>query len=192
LNHYITYGIWLCWLIFFAYWWLSSLQTKSTAQTEPALQRFVFYWLPLIVAGGLLGPGYWYGHSWLRENFVPHSNMVGITGLALCILGLTLSIWARVILGKNWSLSVEVKQGHELVTQGPYRVIRHPIYTALILMFSGNALVVGDYRAILAVVIVTASFWYKLRKEEKWMLQNFGDAYRQYMLNTKALIPGVL
>lgn len=87
---------------------------------------------------------------------------------------------------------VQIKQGHELIEAGPYRYIRHPIYTGILLAFIGSALKVGDVRGIFAVLIVFISFWRKLRMEERMLGETFGDTYAQYKARTKALIPGVL
>ncbi|MEO6306021.1 MAG: isoprenylcysteine carboxylmethyltransferase family protein, partial [Bacteroidia bacterium] len=110
----------LCWALLLLYWTISSFTAKKVAQHEPVFKRFFFYWLPLIVAIILLGPGEWYGHSLLREQFVPHSNLIGIIALCLCVPGAILACWSRYLLGKNWSLSVELKQDHELIMKGPY------------------------------------------------------------------------
>ena len=96
------------------------------------------------------------------------------------------------MLGKNWSLSVQKKENHELVQNGIYKIIRHPIYTGILLLFVGNTLIVGDYRGILAVMIVFVSFWFKLVKEEKLLLDLFGNQYTVYKNRTKALIPFIL
>ena len=81
-------------------------------------------------------------------------------------LAAALAIWSRWILGSNWSSVVVVKQDHVLVETGPYGRVRHPIYSGLLLLFLGNAMLVGDWRGLVAVAIVFASFWRKLRLEE--------------------------
>ena len=150
------------------------------------------YWLPLLIVALLLGPGDWFGHSLLREQFVPHTTLVYSLGLALAVSGAALAILSRMLLGRNWSATVQLKQEHELITTGPYRLVRHPIYTGLLLLFLGNAVMVGDWRGLLAVAIVLVSFWRKLRLEETWLTEHFGESYRLYQARTKALIPEVL
>jgi len=85
-----------------------------------------------------------------------------------------------------------VKRGHELVTSGPYAIVRHPIYTGLVLAFVGSAITLGEMRGVLAVVIVVASLWRKLRLEERWMAEQFGDDYERYRDRVRALVPFVL
>ncbi|MCB9166394.1 MAG: isoprenylcysteine carboxylmethyltransferase family protein [Flavobacteriales bacterium] len=112
--------------------------------------------------------------------------------LAIAVAGGFVACWSRYVLGRNWSLTVQRKQGHQLVQHGPYSIIRHPIYTGLLLLFTGNALIVGDYRAILAVVIVLLSFRLKIRNEETLMAATFGAEYDTYRRRTKALVPFLL
>jgi protein-S-isoprenylcysteine O-methyltransferase Ste14 len=182
----------IIWTVLLLYWLISSFKVKQQVQSEPLFKRFLFYWLPLLIGIILLGPGEWYGHSLLREQFVPHSNLVGIIGDGLCMAGVFLACWSRYLLGKNWSVSVQLKQEHELIEKGPYAYVRHPIYTGLLLLYSGNALIVGDWRGILAVLIVFVSFWRKFRLEEEWLGRHFGDLYDAYKRRTKALLPWIL
>jgi protein-S-isoprenylcysteine O-methyltransferase Ste14 len=182
----------LVWLCFLAYWAWSARRVKRSVQAEPFSKRFFAYWLPIIIAMLLLGPGEWFGHTWLREQFVPHSFLVYSIGLSFCIFGVLLACWSRYLLGENWSATVQLKADHELIRRGPYRWVRHPIYSGLLLLFFGNALMVGDWRGLLAVAIVFISFWRKLRLEENWLSQHFGDVYVQYRKQTKAIIPKIL
>ncbi len=182
----------LVWSALLLYWLYGALGTKPVARQQGRWRRIALYWLPLTVAVLLLGPGDWFGHGWLREAFLPHSTAVESFGLALCIGGALLACWSRHLLGRNWSVSVQIKQEHELIQDGPYRWLRHPIYSGLLLMFIGTCIMVGDIRGILAVVIVLLSFWFKLRQEERWLLERFGQPYRDYMARTKALIPALL
>lgn len=182
-------GIRWSWLLVLGYWAWSARHARPTERHEPWLTQLLAYWLPLVAAALLLGDGEWFGHSLLREQFVPHSEPVHAIALATCVVGAALAIWSRYLLGTNWSSVVELKAGHELVQAGPYRFIRHPIYTGLLLLFLGNALQVGDWRGLLAVAIVSASFWRKLRLEERWLQERFGDTYRSYRQRTGALLP---
>jgi protein-S-isoprenylcysteine O-methyltransferase Ste14 len=182
----------LTWLAVIGYWLWAALWAKRTERQESFAKRLFAYWLPLFIALQLLGPGEWFGHSLLREQFVPHTTLVYSVGLALAIFGALLAISSRAMLGRNWSATVQLKQDHELITRGPYRLVRHPIYTGLLVLFLGNALMVGDWRGLLAVAIVFVSFWRKLRLEETWLTQHFGESYTLYQARTKALIPAVL
>lgn len=145
-----------------------------------------------MVALALMGPGKWFGDSILREKFVEHTDTVGLIGLTLAAIGAGFALWSRILLGKNWSIAVQQKEDHELIKAGPYSLVRHPIYSGLLLLFCGHALIVGDYRAILAVIIVFVSFWFKLKKEETVLTQFFGEQYIQYKKETRAIVPFLL
>jgi protein-S-isoprenylcysteine O-methyltransferase Ste14 len=97
-----------------------------------------------------------------------------------------------VYLGTNWSGTVTIKQDHELITGGPYRFVRHPIYSGLLLAFIGTALARGEWRGVLAVALTFVAFWRKLRIEEQWMRQQFGVAYEEYARRVAALAPHIL
>ncbi len=103
-------------------------------------------------------------------------------------LGLAIAVWARIALGRNWSGEITLKEDHELVTSGPYAAIRHPIYTALILLFLGLALYIASAGAWIGLALVILSCWIKLRQEEALMLRQFPDSYPAYMARTRRLV----
>ncbi|MFK2892883.1 methyltransferase family protein [Dyella flagellata] len=181
--------IWLAWLI---YWWVSSCGTKAAARVD-SWGTLLVYRVPLVIGVLLMlavAPGRWW--PWLLQPFLPVEAALAWIGMVLLLLGLAFACWARVVLGRNWSATVQLKQDHELVTAGPYHWVRHPIYTGVLLGLLGTALVRDQWRCLLALAIIAAAFWYKLRHEEAWMREQFGTAYVDYMRRTKALIPGVL
>src|ERR1700688_2201086 len=106
-------------------------------------------------------------------------------GLASCLC----AVWAREPLGSTWSRSVTIKQGHELITTGPYAVVRHPIYTGILTGFLGMAIAISQVRGFIVVVLFFLAFWIKLRMEEQWMRSQFGEAYATYAHQTAALVP---
>lgn len=180
------------WFVFIAYWAIQARAAKSTARSEPAAARLLKYWLPLIVGTLLILP--WRGAegALLRARFAQTNAWLPLFGALLVWAGVLFAIWARATLGRNWSAVVQVKQGHELVERGPYRWVRHPIYTGLLAAYLGTALALGEWRGLLGTAIVGVSFWFKLRLEERWMRETFGARYEDYMRRTKALVPGLL
>jgi protein-S-isoprenylcysteine O-methyltransferase Ste14 len=180
------------WLVLILLWIISSLNAKKTTQRESFFLRFIFYWLPLILEIYLLGPEERPGNSLIRSNFIPHINQVGVAGLVIFYIGLIVAFWSRILLGKNWSVSVQRKEQHELIKKGPYSLVRHPIYTGLLLMFLGNTIIESTWRGLIGFLILFASFWFKLKKEEKWLTEIFGNDYSEYMTGTKALVPFIL
>ena len=107
------------------------------------------------------------------------------------VAGLFFAVWAREHLGGNWSQAVTIKEGHELITTGPYAVVRHPIYTGMLAGLLGTAIALSQVRGFMAFVIFFVMFWLKLRKEEQWMRSQFGETYATYAHQTAALVPYV-
>jgi protein-S-isoprenylcysteine O-methyltransferase Ste14 len=101
-------------------------------------------------------------------------------------------VWARAYLGTNWSRSVTIKQGHELITKGPYAVVRHPIYTGILTGFLGMAVAISQVRGFIVLALIFVAFWMKFRMEEQWMRSQFGEAYATYAHQTAALVPYLL
>lgn len=182
----------LVWLLFLGYWLWSARRVKPSTRGEPALPRFLKYWLPIIVTIVLMWPTPWYVDTVLGRRFVPSSLWLALAGLLFATAGLLFACWARSILGRNWSAVVQVKQDHELIEKGPYRIVRHPIYTGILLGLSGTALLLGEWRALLGFGIMFVSFWRKLRLEEAWLGEYFGPKYGEYMQRVRSLIPGLL
>jgi protein-S-isoprenylcysteine O-methyltransferase Ste14 len=178
-------ALWLAWLI---YWRISATAVKAVQRRESPASRAAHI-VPLVIAGVLLYMRDIPGGGVLFERFLPRSYTTYWSGAALVALGLAFSVWARIHLGRNWSGTVTVKQEHELVRGGPYAYVRHPIYTGLLLALIGTAMVRGEWRGVLAVLIAFAALWRKLRLEERWMIETFGDHYRRYRERTAALIP---
>lgn len=183
-------GIWLLWLL---YWAISAIRVKPAVRTESASSRLGRHLLLLMLAAILVFHRFArLNHTFLNDRFVPDQPWVIWLGFFLTVAGLAFTCWARVVLGRNWSGIVQLKRDHELIVRGPYRIVRHPIYTGLLLAFFGTALVIGEWRALVGTALVAIAFWRKLRLEERWMCELFGDQYRHYMRDVKALVPWVL
>jgi protein-S-isoprenylcysteine O-methyltransferase Ste14 len=112
------------------------------------------------------------------------------TSAALTAIGIGFAIWARVYLGRNWSSHPAVKEHHELVTTGPYAYVRHPIYTGIMLAAFGSALI-GNLFGIGMVIFISIAFAFRIKKEEKIMLELFPEQYPEYQKRTKRLVPFV-
>ena len=179
-----------CWLLFVAVWLLAAVSTKRTVYRESRAQR-LRYWVLLVIAYVLLVHGRQLP-SPLDLRILPHAAPIAWAGAILCMAGLALALWARAVLGRNWSGVVTLKEEHELVERGPYRVVRHPIYTGILTMFFATALVQGHVAGLAGVLLMFASFWIKLGREEKLMLQQFPGRYAAYQHRAKRLIPFVL
>ena len=128
----------------------------------------------------------------LNRRFLPDGDWGFWSGAAVTACGLLFSVWGRRHLGANWSQEVTVKKDHELIRSGPYRLVRHPIYSGLLLGFLGSAIALGEWRGVVAVALVFGTLWNKLRMEEKWMRLQFGEAYEIYSRQVAALVPFIL
>jgi protein-S-isoprenylcysteine O-methyltransferase Ste14 len=174
----------LLWAAWFIYWRVSARNTKPTERVESRASR-LSYSVPLIAGVVLMnGP---IAPTALRV--LPAGLMPYTLGLVLCVLGLGFTVWARLHLGTNWSDAVSHKQGHELVCSGPYGWVRHPIYTGLLLAFASIAIARGDLKSFVGCTMMMLALLHKLRIEESWMAETFGDAYAEYRARVPALIP---
>jgi protein-S-isoprenylcysteine O-methyltransferase Ste14 len=176
--------LWLVWLI---YWMVAARDAKATQRVESAASR-AGHLIPLMLAFWLL----WSRRVpavFLGGTILPPSTVLYFAGAAIVAAGLAFAIRARHYLGRNWSGVVTVKQDHELIRGGPYRFVRHPIYTGLLAAFIGSAVARDEWRGVLAVAIAWLALWRKLLLEERWMIEQFGDAYRRFRDEVPALIP---
>lgn len=175
------------WIVFAAYWLISALKRKKTKQRESIVDRLV-YISPLVIAFFLLyNPRA--NFSWLGTYFVPHTLAVQWAGVSIMAAGVAIAIWARMHLGTNWSGVVTLKEGHELIRTGPYRNIRHPIYTGILMAFLGNVIVNGQVRGLIALAIIWASFFIKARREEAFLTQEFGSKFDEHTRHTGMFLP---
>jgi protein-S-isoprenylcysteine O-methyltransferase Ste14 len=175
------------WALFALYWLVSALHRKKTKRRESMAQRML-YLFPLILAFYLLNHS-GFGYGWLGARFVPHTGLVEWLAVLLTAAGVAVACWARFHLGANWSGVVTLKENHELIRTGPYRTIRHPIYTGILLAFLGNAVLVGQLRGLLGLAILWASFYIKARREESFLAQEFGPNFNEHIQRTGMFLP---
>jgi protein-S-isoprenylcysteine O-methyltransferase Ste14 len=169
------------WLVFWVYWFASAFSAKrGSAGTQVRLPA-----LGIVVAALLLL------HVGGVNKTEIHSPVLRAVGVILLVAGLGLCVWARINLGRNWGMPMTKKDDPELVTSGPYRYVRHPIYSGLLLAIVGTA-IATDLAWLVAAAIVGAYFFYSASVEEKLMSSSFPDAYAEYRSRTKMLIPFVL
>ena len=177
------------WVAFWLYWFISAIGAKKNA--IPRIQRFVglrillFLLVILLVRTSVAQANL----SKVQSLAITNGWFLGI-GFTLFLLGLSLAIWARLYIGKNWGMPMSLKQDPELVTSGPYRFIRHPIYTGILLATFGTALASNIYFLFL-LLIMGVYFIYSATVEEKNMQAQFPKVYPSYKNKTKMLIPFV-
>lgn len=182
-------GVRGAWIAIGLIWAAAAFTTKRTARRQD-LRSFLVHAFLLGLAFDLIFSNL-FRRGFLGWRFVAASDAIGWTGFAITVAGVAVAIWARFYIGSNWSGTVTVKQDHELVRNGPYSLVRHPIYSGLSLALLGTALAVGEVRCLLAFVLVVFEFKRKSLLEERFMIEQFGAQYVQYRREVKALVPFV-
>jgi protein-S-isoprenylcysteine O-methyltransferase Ste14 len=174
------------WVAFSAYW---SAAAQSVSPVRSAESRRSRGFHMLLLNGSMLLiyislPG-------LGGRFVPDTQLVHIIGIAIQAAFVLFAFWARRHLGRNWSGDVTVKVDHELVRTGPYRRIRHPIYTAMFGMYAGAAIAVGEVHSLVALGILMLAYWRKIGLEETALRGEFGSVYDDYRRHSWAVVPPI-
>ena len=175
------------WLALVLVWVAGALRTKRTVKNQSSAWQVLY--TVILVVGVYLIFAKQIGIPWLDRQLFSVTVPIALAGLLVVLMGVVFSIWARLMLGDNWSNRVTVKENHTLVRSGPYRIVRHPIYSGILLGMLGSALQRGEMRSFVGVIICVLSFWLKTRAEEQFMVQTFGEEYLQYRHEVKALAP---
>jgi len=180
----------LIWTTVAVFWLFSSLRRKPVARVSQRGDRTVQ--IGLLIGAGLLLFTSWPQVTALAARVVPDDRAVAALGVVLAISGAAFAIIARGFLGANWSGRAVIKDAHEMVCRGPYALVRHPIYTGLLLAAAGTAMVGGRLHDFLGVALLWAAFELKRRDEEELLLRAFGDDYRAYRRAVRsAIVPFV-
>jgi protein-S-isoprenylcysteine O-methyltransferase Ste14 len=173
--------------MFSVYWEAAAAGAAASKTEESRWSRAIHLTLLTVAQLLLLLPvPFW------QTRFLPQSVTLTMIGLVLEILSLSFAVWARRRLGRNWSGAVAIKVDQQLVRSGPYRWVRHPIYSALFGAYAGLMLISGERHALVGMVLVCLAYWRKIRLEEQYLSGVFGAEYEDYKSSTRAVIPGVL
>jgi protein-S-isoprenylcysteine O-methyltransferase Ste14 len=177
------------WILFAVYWLISAIGVKRTAKRQNPSERMLY--VVFMSAGFFLL--YQENPNWgpLNRRFVPDQQWIRWFGSALCVVGVFFAIWARRTIGKDWSAEVQIKEGHQLIRSGPYARVRHPIYTGILLATFGTALIIGEYRGIVANVMFLVGFTRKARKEESFLAAEFGAVFDEHRRHTGFFLPRI-
>ncbi|MGO9958097.1 MAG: methyltransferase family protein [Solirubrobacteraceae bacterium] len=178
--HSIKVAINIAWIVFLFYWLASALRVKEDRDT-PRIPVSGLTAVSVFLLVRIFGSG----------SLSVHSPVLGAIGAVVFAAGIALAIWARVYLGHNWGMPMTQKAEPELITSGPYRFVRHPIYTGLVAGVLGTALV-NSLIGLIVVAILGGYFYYSASVEEKNLTAAFPAAYPAYRATTKMIIPFVL
>lgn len=180
----------ICWGIFFVVWVLAALFAKRTIYRQTGSERLRYMGV-IVIAWFLLFRGHRFPYPF-NVHIIARTDSIIVASSILCVLGLVLCLWARAVLGRNWSGTVTLKENHELIVRGPYRLVRHPIYTGLLAMLLATAIQQGHIAGLIGVVLAFVSFWIKSSFEEELMLKQFPTQYPAYRERVKRIIPFLL
>jgi protein-S-isoprenylcysteine O-methyltransferase Ste14 len=181
----------LCWAVFVLTWAIGAAynafrgpRRSGRAAPRPFLAATIVV-AALALAVVRLVPA----DGWQRLRV--DSPWATIVGLAVLLPSTAFALWARVALGTMWSLDPVVKEAHQLRTEGPYGITRHPIYTGMLGMFVGSVLLAGGARSILVLPVAVVLFEAKINAEEGLLSAAFPQEYRRYRQRVPQLIPGL-
>jgi protein-S-isoprenylcysteine O-methyltransferase Ste14 len=184
LARHVILFLWCAWAL---YWVISAANAKTTQRRESTASRLAHV-IPLLLGGVLIA---WHRPSWywLAARLWPRSFSVYCVGVAVLAAGLGFAVWARVHLGRNWSGTVTIKEGHELIRSGPYAYVRHPIYSGILMGVLGTTIASGTVHAAVGLVVIAAALVRKTRIEEAFLCETFPAEYPRYRAEVPALVP---
>jgi len=168
------------WAVLILFWFVAAFSTKRSHAVWSAGLRIRVVIAAAVLALIRLGV--------LRAPALDTDALRAAVGLTLFGLGLMLAVWARVQLGRNWGTPMSTKDDPELVRSGPYRLIRHPIYTGIVAAGAGTAIALNWHWLIL-VGLVAGYFVHAARVEERYLQHEFPETYPAYQHSTKMLLP---
>lgn len=170
-----------------AVWVLMAFFSKSTKRRESPGQRLE-HLIPAL-AGFLLIFREGTTPGWLGTAIFPDHPALMLVCVAVTILGLLFAVWARLALGSNWSGTVTIKANHQLIRSGPYRFIRHPIYTGMLAALLATTVTERLVIGLVGLAIVFLALWRKAKREESFLSQEFGPAFDEHRQHTGMFLP---
>ena len=175
----------LCWIAMILFWLFSALFVKRT------LERQSWKWPRIILCLVIVTTVILSQHGYTGPVLVSRTLAIAIAADAMAFLGALIEIWARMYLGRNWSADLTLKENHELIDRGPYRFIRHPIYTGFALLILGTTLWYGHAEGFIFFIALLAGLYIRAQREERLLSKQFPSTYLSYKAKTKMFIPFV-
>jgi protein-S-isoprenylcysteine O-methyltransferase Ste14 len=175
---------WATWALL---WLAMAFFSKATKRRENPMQRFE-HLIPAVL-GFLLIFREGFGGEWLSRRVFPSDPLFLWMCVIATVLGLLFAVWARLILGTNWSGSVTIKTNHQLIRRGPYRWIRHPIYTGMLAALLATAMIQGLLSGMVGFAFALLALYRKARREESFLAQEFGEGFVEHRQHTGMFLP---
>lgn len=175
----------LAWAMLGTYWATSSRSSSSSGE-------FRFYrLLRLLVLAMTFSLLFWRQTAigFLGARFIPSTPPMTIVAFTIVLLGMAIALWSRIHLGKFWSDKVVLQSEHQLICSGPYARMRHPIYSGVLLGVLGTAFMLGEWRGLIAFLLLLINYAIKARKEERLLAAQFGPGFAQHLSRTGFLLP---
>jgi protein-S-isoprenylcysteine O-methyltransferase Ste14 len=169
------------WIVFWIYWLASASTSKESVPGGWRTRLTGVSVVAVFLISGVLRHG----------DLAVHNVILATIGAVVFACGIALAVWARLHLGRNWGMPMTQRAEPELVTSGPYRFVRHPIYSGLLLAILGTALV-DNLLGLIVVAVLVGYFYYCGTVEERNLTAAFPTAYPEYKSGTKMLIPFLL
>jgi protein-S-isoprenylcysteine O-methyltransferase Ste14 len=179
----------VCWVVFVVVWFIAAWFAKRTVERSGTWA----WWIVWIVAILLPAtPSRWMARA-TGVSLWRATPCLAVVAAAVTVAGLSVALWARAALGRNWSSAVVLKEQHDLIDRGPYAFVRHPIYTGVLLMVLGTVTVSGTTAAVIVFATMVAGLMVKARREERLLTTHFPELYPRYRARVPArLIPFLL
>lgn len=185
----VTYAAWFVTMVYFV---ISMFTARRIAQREARQRRLAD--IALIWGGYFLiffqlevhPPAAWNSHFFIAPVW---RQPLGVTGAVLAVAGLAFTCWARAVLGRYWSGTVALKADHKLIQSGPYRVVRHPLYTGLMTATLGTALSVGLWQTLAGAALLWIAFLSRAHREDALLSGQFGQQFADYQARSGRLLP---
>jgi len=176
--------LWTLWIVC---WMALAFFSKATKRSESPVQR-IEHLFPAIAGFFLI---FWDRSmtGWPATPLFHPGPILLLACVISTVAGLLFSVWARLTLGSNWSGTVTIKQDHKLIRRGPYRWIRHPIYTGMLLALLGSALTQGMVSGAIGFALVLLAFYRKARREESFLSHEFGEGFIDHQRHTGMFLP---
>ncbi len=182
-NHYWLFAVG-CSAVLNVYW------TLAARKTRPVLTRWSWILWLVSVAEFLLYSLPLSSVPILGRRLAPHFSAVELLGALMCAFGVGFAIWSRRVLAGNWNNVATLRDGHALVQEGPYAIVRHPIYFGLMMLQAGMILALGEVRALVWLIDITV-FFRRMKPEERILRNTYPNEYPEYERRVKRLLPGI-